>query len=298
MERENVGAVTLPLSLLGVKASVLSAWNGSERSEQTWNVEQAPATRSVGLPPRAASVMRLFLSCILAFSMLAQSEPGFAADDGWTGFWRLEQKPEQKVHKDAFFYLWISSSGRLRLFDSAWKNLQLASESGLEGESLKLSQYFKGGQIIWSGQREGESLKGEWEFLHVQYRVQGSFSATRASGVSLKDWNPLRAARATTTADGILNLTSILDEKAVDEEGFEDHWENTFVPQFLPFVPELPESSEAWSVIQDDQEVAAGVKFAEHFSNLTRLLRKISLPMNTPAMSLLLPLARKAGGRL
>ena len=44
--------------------------------------------------------------------------------------------------------------------------------------------------------------------------------------------------------------------------------------QFLPFLPELPESSQAWSAIQDDQEVAAGVKFAEHFSNLTRLLRK------------------------
>ena len=68
------------------------------------------------------------------------------------------------MHKDASFYLWISSSGRLRLFDRGWKNLQLASESGLEGESLKLSQYFKGGQIIWSGQREGDSLKGEWNF--------------------------------------------------------------------------------------------------------------------------------------
>ena len=77
--------------------------------------------------------------------MLAQSQPGFAADDGWAGFWRLEQKSEQD---NSVFVLWVSSSGRLHLYDSEWKDLRLASDSGLEGETLMLSQFFGGEDTI------------------------------------------------------------------------------------------------------------------------------------------------------
>ena len=159
-------------------------------------------------------LMRVFFACFLAFSVLVESDPALAADDGWTGFWRLEQKYEPN---NPVFVLWISSSGRLHLFDNLWKDLQLASGSGSEGDSLELSQYFRGGQIVWSGQRDGDSLKGDWEFLHIQYRSKGAFSGTRDSRVSLEDWHPLKASNASTTPEGVLNLTRMLEEKAVSE---------------------------------------------------------------------------------
>ena len=215
--------------------------------------------------------MRVFFACFLAFSVLVGSDPALAADDGWTGFWRLEQKYEPN---NPVFVLWISSCGRLHLFDSEWKDLQLASGSGSEGDSLKLSQYFRGGQIVWSGQRDGDSLKGDWEFLHIQYQIKGAFSATRDSRVSLKDWHPLKAANASTTPEGVLNLTRILEEKAGDEGAFGDYWENTFVPQFLPFLPDLAEKSEAWATLQNSQEVAVSREFDEHITNLTKLLKR------------------------
>ena len=221
--------------------------------------------------PWDASLMRVVLACFLAFSVLVQSDQALAADDQWAGFWRLEQRSE---FNNPVFFLWISSSGRLVLFDDEWKDLHLASESGSQGDDLKLSQYFRGGQIVWSGRRDGDSLEGDWEFLHFQYHTKGSFSGTRRSRVELTDWDPLEASHASTTEDRVLNLTARLHEKAGDEEGFREYWENTFVPQFLPFLPNLPEHSVAWTTLQNDQEVAVSREFDDHATNLAKLLKK------------------------
>ena len=215
--------------------------------------------------------MRVFFACFLAFSVLVESDSALAADDGWTGFWRLEQNYEPN---NPVFVLWISSSGRPHLFDNQWKDLQLAALSGSEGDSLKLSQYFRGGQLVWSGRRDGDSLKGDWKFLHIQFQSKGVFSGTRDSRVSLKDWHPLKAANASATAEGVLNLTRILEEKAGDEEAFGDYWENTFVPQFLPFLPDFAEKSVVWATLQNAQEVAVSREFDEHITNLTKLLKR------------------------
>ena len=108
----------------------------------------------------------------------------------------------------------------------------------------------------------------------MQYQAKGTFSGTRNSRISLKDWHPLKAANTFTTADGVLNLTRFLEEKAGDEGAFGDYWENTFVPQFLPFLPDLLDNSLAWTTLKNDQNVAASNEFDDYFTNLTRLLRK------------------------
>ena len=71
-----------------------------------------------------------------------------------------------------------------------------------------------------------------------------------------------------------MNLTRMLEEKAGDEGAFGDYWENTFVPQFLPFLPDLAEKSEAWATLQNSQEVAVSREFDEHITNLTKLLKR------------------------
>ncbi len=198
-------------------------------------------------------MMRVFFAFFLAFSVLVPSDAAVAADEAWTGFWRLEQKSEKN---SPIFVLWIPSTGRPHLFDHEWNDVQLASGSGWEGDSLEISQYFKGGQIVWSGRRDGDALEGEWKFLHIQYSSKGSFSGTRESPVALSDWNPLEAVNASTSEHGVLNLTAILHEAAGDEAGFREYWENTFLPGFLPLLPDFPDRSVAWAALQKDGELA------------------------------------------
>ncbi len=104
--------------------------------------------------------------------------------------------------------------------------------------------------------------------------MEGSFSGTRSSSAALEAWNPLEAANASTSADGILNLTGMLQEKSGDEDGFRDYWENQFVPQFLPFLPDRPEVSVVWSTLNNDQEMAVSQEFDDHVTNLRGLLNK------------------------
>ena len=71
-----------------------------------------------------------------------------------------------------------------------------------------------------------------------------------------------------------MNLTAILHEKAGNEEAFGDYWKNTFVPQFLPFLPDLPEASVAWAALKNDGEAAVSREFDDLVTNLRKLLKK------------------------
>ncbi len=235
-------------------------------------------------------MMRVFFAFFLAFSVLVPSDAAVAADEAWTGLWKLEQKSEKN---SPIFVLWIPSSGRPHLFDHEWNDVHLASGSGWEGDSLEISQYFKGGQIVWSGRRDGNALEGEWKFLHIQYSSKGSFSGTRESPVALSDWNPLQAANASTSEHGVLNLTAILHEAAGDEAGFREYWENTFLPGFLPFLPDFPDSSVAWAALQKDEEIAVSRQLDDHATNLTKLLQKNFPPYKNPYSFVISPFGAK-----
>ena len=190
---------------------------------------------------RAFVICSLTLAATLAFGLSFVPDP-------WSGFWRIEQISTEKT---TVYHLWVSNGGRLHLYDDAWKSLSLTPSSEAQGEALKLSQYFKGGQIVWAGQLDGESVKGDWEFLHPQYRVKGDFSGTRFSRVRLPAWSPLKAAHANTSPEKVLNLARLLTEQSTSPEQFQNYWTGTFVPGFLPFFLELPEQSEVWARAED-----------------------------------------------
>ena len=209
----------------------------------------------------SSKMKRAFFILFLLF--VSTLDFGFGSSTNeWTGFWRLKQSSPLK-QVETLYYLWISAEGRLHLYNDAWIEERLRSvDSKIDGETLILSQFFRGGQLVWSGKREGESLKGKWEFRHIQVPLEDKFSGTRISLVSRKDWHPLKAANAKSSAEGILNLDQIVEDHMADEEHSEEYWTNMFMPDYLAF---LPKSSEKFTASRDlivrrDRETSKGVE--------------------------------------
>ena len=207
--------------------------------------------------------MRLVSVCLFLLSI----HPLLATNEEWSGFWRLKQESERAKE---ILHLWVSAGGELRLYGSNWEVVQLDTKRTELGEqSLKLSQNVKGGWVSWSATRQDETLTGTWKFQHPQLLMEGVISGSQISQTALKRWSPLRAAHATLSAERVLNLAGLVKEEATSQSDFERYWRNDFVPGYLAFLPDLPDTPQAYAMAKD----TATLKGAQDFDGIvTELL--------------------------
>jgi hypothetical protein len=175
---------------------------------------------------------------LLWAALLGLSQVLAAANDSWTGLWKLqrEDQPERLV-----FLVVSDTSGKLsiRYFDRFWGEekvfLQPSAPDHLVFDTVQTSRAAR----FDLARNSAGKVSGIWTLRHPQFQDTKPFSAVRA--LSLNQWQPFEGLKILEKPKGVIDLNAFLLEKAPlkDLAAFVAFWESEVDPKFYVLIEDV-----------------------------------------------------------
>jgi len=177
-------------------------------------------------------------SVLLLLALLGLPQGLAAANDSWTGLWKLEMEgqPEQLA-----FLVVSDTSGQLsiRYFDNAWGEKKVFLKPGANGHLVFDTPHDAlAARFDLSPVSPGKA-SGIWTLRHPQFPEKKSFSAVRV--MSVNQWNPFEGLKSLEKPNGLIDFNAFLLEKAPVKNlaAFVAFWESEVDPKFYVFIEDL-----------------------------------------------------------